>query len=460
MHTLRTFWSRLRRLRFVELQLLLTALLFFVSGYVLTAAARPGTAFTRTPEGLAGLLWPSSLPLLMFVAISFILSWRLPRADQLLLPQVAVLSGLGLLLMARFQPSFDAQGLTELYGKVADKQTIFVTIGVGLLLFMALAPLDRLFIRFQRMSLMDWLKNHRWVWVALSLVLVGITFVFGEGPEGQDQRLWIDLGVFQFQPSELLKLALVIFLASYLDQHREVVAGGYRIGRIVLPPLPYLVPMVGMWGLTMAFIFIQKDLGSALLLFGIFLAMLYVATGKGWYALVGMGAFGLGAYGLYKVIPRVAERAALWLDPWQEAGYQLVQALYALSAGGIFGAGLGQGSPTVVPAIHTDFIFAAVGEELGIAGAIGVLLVYIILVYRGFHIALSLNSKFRGFEQLFAVGLTSIIAIQAFIIIAGVLGVIPLTGITLPFLSYGGSSILINFLIIGLLLRISAGRAQ
>ncbi len=449
----------LRRARFIELQLLITALLFFASGYVLTAAARPGAGFTRTPAGLASLSWPSSLPLVMFVAISIILSWRLPKADQVLLPVVAVLAGLGLLLMARFQPSFDAQGLTDDYGKVADKQTIFVTLGVGLLLFMALAPLDRLFIRFQRMSLMDWLKNHRWVWMAVGLLMVAITFVFGKGPPGQDQKLWIDFKVFQFQPSELLKLSLVIFMASYLDEHREVVAAGYRLGRITLPPLPYLVPMIGMWGLTMVFIIVQKDLGSALLLFGIFLAMLYVATGKGWYALVGLGAFSLGAYGLYKVIPRVGARVGIWLNPWVESGYQIVQGQYALSAGGIFGSGLGQGSPTVVPAVHTDFIFSAIGEEMGLAGAMGVLLLYLLLMYRGYHIAVSLNSRFRGFEQLFAVGLTSIIVFQAFIIIGGVLRVIPLTGVTLPFLSYGGSSILINFLIIGLLLRISAGRS-
>ena len=453
-----------RRVRFVELQLLLIGLLLFASGYLLTTATRPGSEFTRTPQGLVALLWPSSLPILLFVVISFILSWRAPRADQLLLPLVAVLSGLGLLLMARLQASFEAQGLTEVYGLIAAKQTVFVTIGVALLLVMVLAPLDNIFIRLQRMSLMDWLKNHRWTWVVLGIVLVAVTFVFGEGPEGQDQKLWIDLGLFTFQPSELLKLALVIFLASYLDEHREVVAHGWRVGRrLVLPPLPYLIPMVGMWGLTMGIIVIQRDLGAALLLFGIFLAMLYVATGKGWYAVVGLLAFAGGAYGMYHVIGRVRDRVAVWLDPWSDAanaGYQIVQGEYALAAGGIFGTGLGQGSPAVVPAIHTDFVFTSIAEEMGIAGAIGVLLLYLLLMYRGYHIALSINSRFRGFEQLFAIGLTSILAIQTFIIVAGNLRVIPLTGITLPFISYGGSSVLINFLIIGLLLRISAGRAR
>ena len=454
--------ANLRRVRFVELQLLLTALLFFACGYLLTTATRPGSEFTRTAQGLASILWPSSLPILLFVAISGILSWRSPRADQLLLPLVAVLAGLGLLLMARLQASFDAQGLTDVYGNVAAKQSVFVTAGVALLLVMALAPLDRIFIRLQRMSLMDWLKNHRWTWVVFGVILIAITFVFGEGPEGQDQKLWINLGFFTFQPSELLKLALVIFLASYLDQHREVVAHGWRVGPLTLPPLPYLVPMIGMWGMTMGIIVIQRDLGAALLLFGIFLAMLYVATGKGWYAVVGLLAFAVGAYGMYQVIGRVQERVSIWLNPWAVAmgtGYQPVQGQYALSAGGVFGTGLGQGSPAVVPAIHTDFVFTAIAEELGLAGAIGVLLLYVLLMYRGYHIALRLNSRFRGFEQLFAIGLTSILAIQTFIIVAGNLRVIPLTGITLPFISYGGSSVLVNFLIIGLLLRISAGRS-
>lgn len=452
--------TQLRRLRFVELQLLITALLFFGSGYLLTTATRPGSEFTRTAQGLLALLWPSSLPILLFVLISLILSWRAPRADQVLLPLVAVLSGLGLLVIARLQASFDAQGLTDYYGAVAAKQTVFVTAGVALLLVMVLAPLDRIFIRLQHMSLMDWLKNHRWTWVVIGVLLVGITFVFGQGPEGQDQKLWINFGLFTFQPSELLKLALVIFLASYLDEYREVVAHGWRVGPLTLPPLPYLLPMVGMWGLTMGIIVIQRDLGAALLLFGVFLAMLYVATGKGWYALVGLLAFAVGAYGMYQVIGRVQDRVAIWLDPWANGtGYQIVQSQYALAAGGVFGSGLGQGSPAVVPAIHTDFVFTAIAEELGLAGAIGVLLLYLLLMYRGYHIALRLTSRFRGFEQLLAIGLTSIIAIQTFIIVGGNLRVIPLTGVTLPFISYGGSSVLINFLIIGLLLRISAGRS-
>lgn len=450
--------DKLRRIRFIELQLLLTALLFFASGYLLTSLRFVGAEFDRSAGGLLSLLWPSSLPIVLFVVVSFILAWRLPRADQLILPPVAVLSGLGLLLNARLEPSFDALFGENYYGQVASKQSLFVLAGVILLLIMALAPLDRMFIRLQRMSFMDWLKNHRWIWIIFGLALVAITLVAGEGPAGQDQRLWINLGPFNLQPSELLKVILVIFLASYLDEHREVMNElPFRVGRLNLPPLPYLLPMVAMWGLSMGIIIIQRDLGAALLLFVLFLSMLYVATNKGWYVFTGLLAFAAGAYGMYRAIPRVGERVALWLNPWAlESGYQPVQAQYAISAGGIFGSGLGQGFPFFVPAAHTDYAFTSIAEELGLAGAIGVLILYLLLMYRGFHVALSINGRFRGFEQLLAIGLTSIWAIQAFIIVGGNLQVIPLTGITLPFISYGGSSVLINFLMVGLLLRISA----
>jgi cell division protein FtsW (lipid II flippase) len=208
----------------------------------------------------------------------------------------------------------------------------------------------------------------------------------------------------------------------------------------------------------MGLIIFQRDLGAALLLFGVFLAMLFVATNNGWYVVAGLSAFALGSYLLYNVVSIVQLRVSIWLDPWataQSTGYQIVQAIYALAAGGIFGTGLGRGFPTVVPAAHTDFIFTSIGEELGLAGTLGVLIAYILLIFRGYSIALSVSGRFRGFEQLLAIGLTTILALQTFIIIGGNLRLIPLTGITLPFVSYGGSSILMNFLIVGLLLRIS-----
>jgi cell division protein FtsW (lipid II flippase) len=217
--------------------------------------------------------------------------------------------------------------------------------------------------------------------------------------------------------------------------------------------------LLGMWGMAMALIIFQRDLGAALLLFGVFLTMLYVATSNSLYVIAGMTAFGGGSFVLYKLFEIVKTRVSIWLDPWetaQSSGYQIIQAIYALASGGVFGSGLGRGTPTVIPAVHTDYIFSALGEELGLAGSLGILIGYILLVFRGFHIAINVPGRFRGFEQLMAVGLTSILALQSFIIIGGNLRLIPLTGITLPFISYGGSSVLMNFVIVGLLLRISA----
>jgi cell division protein FtsW (lipid II flippase) len=218
-----------------------------------------------------------------------------------------------------------------------------------------------------------------------------------------------------------------------------------------------------MWGIAMATIVFQRDLGAALLLFGVFLAMLYLATGNVWYVVSGLVAFTVGALVLYQFLPVVRLRVAVWLDPWataQGTGYQIVQATYALASGGIFGTGLGRGIPAIVPAIHTDFAFTAIGEELGLAGTLGILIAYLMLIFRGYHIALNVAGRFRGFEQLLAAGLTTILAVQTLVIIGGNLRLIPLTGITLPFISYGGSSVIVNFLIIGLLLRISAGKTS
>ncbi len=457
--------QRLRRFRGTEFRLLLTALLFFAAGYLQVVFVTSRQEVVPDLAGVLGILWPSTLPLLLFLGVSLGLSWRTTGADQVLLPLVALLAGFGLLLNARLEPSLNNilcelqdGSLVPCYGDVATKQTLWVTFGVIVLALMIFVPWDRLFIRYQRMSLMDWLDHYPYVWLTLGLGLMLATFVFGTDPNDSGVRVWFDLGFFLFQPSELLKIILVIFMAAYLDRPREVVAAGYQLGPLTLPPLPYLVPLMGMWGIAMGVIIFQRDLGAALLLFGVFLAMLYVATGRGLYVLSGLSAFGIGAFVLYQIVAIVKLRVAVWLDPWataQGTGYQIVQAIYALASGGIFGAGLGRGVPAVVPAIHTDFAFTAIGEELGLAGTLAVLVAYLLLIFRGYHIALAVPGRFRGFEQLLAVGLTTILAVQTLVIIGGNLRLIPLTGITMPFISYGGSSVLINFLIIGLLMRIS-----
>lgn len=453
-------WIRdVRQFRGTEFRLLLLALAFFAAGYLLVVLVIDQRVLVPSWSEVFDILWPSTLPLLLFLFISIGLSLRRSRADQLLLPLVALLTGLSLMLNARLEPD-----LVAVYGPIFDnvdgKQSLWVTIGVTILAIMLFVPWDRLFIRWQGSSFLDWLDHHRYTWLSLGLLLTLATFFFGVDPNNSGVRVWFNFGLFLFQPSELLKIILVIFLASYLEEHREVVAGDYRIGPFTLPPLPYLLPLVGMWGIAMATIVFQRDLGAALLLFGVFLAMLYAATGQIWYVISGLSAFAIGALVLYQIVPVVKLRVSVWLDPWataQGTGYQIIQAMYAMASGGVFGAGLGNGVPFIVPAIHTDFAFTAIGEELGLAGTLGVLVAYLLLIFRGFHIAIAVPGRFRGFEQLLAVGLTTIIAVQTLVIIGGNLQLIPLTGITLPFISYGGSSIVINFLIIGLLMRISAG---
>jgi cell division protein FtsW (lipid II flippase) len=463
--------QRLRRFRGTEFQLLFTVLLFFAAGYILVVFATRQRDFIPTVPGVLTILWPSTLPLLLFIGVSLGLSWRMTSADQVLLPLVALLSGMGLLLTTRLEPSLNAL-YGDIYEGVATRQSLWVTLGVIILAIMIFVPWDRLFIRYQNSSLMDWIDHHRYVWLTLGLLLVLATFLFGTDPNNSGVKVWFNFGLFMFQPSELLKILLVIFMASYLEEYREVVSHGYRLGPITLPPLPYLVPIMGMWGIAMGAIVFQRDLGAALLLFGVFLAMLYVATGRGWYVIAGLAAFAIGATLLYRIanainldffVSVVSLRFSVWLDPWataQGTGYQIVQAGYAMASGGVFGSGLGRGIPAIVPAIHTDFAFTAIGEELGLSGTLAMLIAYALLIFRGYHIALAIPGRFRGFEQLLAVGLTTILAVQTLIIIGGNIRLIPLTGITMPFISYGGSSILINFLIIGLIMRISAGSQQ
>lgn len=468
--------QRMRQLRGVELQLLLTVLLFFAAGYLEVVFATRQREFIPSVPGVLSILWPSSLPLLLFITLSLGLGWRMTKSDQILLPLVSLLAGMGLMLVTRLEPSFDVLYLGSegepIYADIAYKQTIWVSLGVVILAIMLFVPWDGLFIRFQRSSFMDWLDHHRYVWLFLGLGMIAATFVFGTDPNQSGVKGWFNFGLFMFQPSELLKIILVIFMASYLNEHREVVMAGYRLGPVSLPPLPYLLPVVIMWGIAMATIVFQRDLGAAFLLFGVFLAMFYVATGQRIYVVAGLTAFAFGSFVLFnfghifhldRLVDVVRVRVEIWLDPWAHAqglGYQLIQGAYAMAAGGIFGTGLGRGMPATVPVSHTDMAFVAIGEEMGLAVALAVLIAYILLIFRGYHIAVNIPGRFRGFEQLLATGLTTILAVQTIVIIGGSIRLIPLTGITLPFISYGGSSILANFLIIGLLMRISAANRE
>jgi cell division protein FtsW (lipid II flippase) len=431
LHTLR---SRIGA-RTLELELLITTCLLLAAGLG-TLILAAGGQVRWMDLAIAGAF------IALFIGINLALALRGWGEDQLLLPLAALLAGIGLVMIRRLEPDLVAR-YDAIYAGVALKQVVWVLGGALVLAAVSFVP--------WRLS---WLKHYRYSWLLLGLLLVAIAAVFGVERNGA--RLWLNLGAFQFQPVELLKILLVVYLATYLDERRHLIGASYYLKGLRLPPLPYLAPIGLMWGLTIGLIIVQKDLGAALLFFTIFLAMLYALTGRASYAVVGLLAFALGAAALYPLFGHVRARGDAWRDPWADplgTGYQMVQALYALASGGWAGAGLGNGDPTMVPESHTDFMFTSIGEELGFVGALALLLCYALFALRGYQIALRARD---GFQQLLAVGLTTAIVAQALIITGGTTNLIPLTGITLPFVSYGGSSTLINFAMVGMLLRISA----
>lgn len=413
-------------------------LLLLAAGIALTAMA-PVALEASGSVAPAALAAPLTL-IIVFGLIHLSLVLRGKTVDPVILPILLVLMGLSLALVQRLAPELDPGALS-----FSQRQWMWVLVGAALLAITVHTSFE-----------LRLLRRYRYTWLLVGLALVALTLVAGRSTAAGGPRLWLGLGPFTFQPSELLKLLLVIFLAGYLEDKQELLAqSATRLGRLRLPPLPYLAPLAVMLGLSLLLLAVQGDLGAALLLFAIALGMLYLASSRLDYILIGLALFAGGAVALYRYLGIVQTRVAIWLDPWsraQEAGYQVVQSLMALAAGGVIGSGIGLGNATAIPAVHTDFVYAAVAEELGLAGATGLLMLYALLVVRGFRIAILAGSPFA---QLLAAGLAFSIAIQAFIIIAGVVKLIPLTGITLPFLSYGGSSMLVSAISAGLLLRVS-----
>jgi peptidoglycan glycosyltransferase len=279
----------------------------------------------------------------------------------------------------------------------------------------------------------------------------------GIGTTKNGARLWLELGPFSFQPGELAKIALAIFFASYLIDRRELLEPGRLPGRHMAARARALGPLVGAWALSIVVMVAEKDLGSSALFFALFVSMLWVAAGGLLWPLVGFGMFAAGSVFAWASFAHVQERVRIWIDPWTKAssdGFQLVQASFAFAAGGVVGTGLARGTPQKIPAVSTDLIFAAIGEELGLVGAAAIIAAFALIVVIGLRIA---QRAERPFEQLLAVGLTTILGVQSCLIIGGVTRLVPLTGITLPFVSYGGSSVIANWILIALLLRISSG---
>ena len=304
------------------------------------------------------------------------------------------------------------------------------------------------------------LENYRYTFLFVGVVALLLPLLPGFGKTINGARLWVGVGPLNFQPGEAAKVLLVIFFAAYLVDKRELLASGTRrIGRMMLPRARYLGPLLLAWGFSILIMVMQKDLGSSLLFFAVFAAMLYVATERAAYLIMGLLMFVGGAAVAYRLFDHVQDRLSIWANPWPEAqdkGFQIVQSMFAFGTGGFAGTGLGLGSPQQIPNAPTDFVFSAIGEELGLLGTIAVLAAFLLFVGSGFRVAVQAD---RPFPKLFATGLTTIIGVQTFVIIGGVTRVIPLTGVTLPFISYGGSSLIANFVILALLLRISDDNA-
>ena len=379
------------------------------------------------------------------VAAHIVLRVALPQADPYLFPLVALLACFGLVMIYRIDEDL-----------AREQAQWFV---VGLVLFAATI----VFLRDYRV-----LERYRYVIAMTGLGLLVLPRLPGIGAQVNGAYLGVEVGPISFQPAELAKIAIVVFLASYLRDTRQVlVLGARRVLGVTLPPLKHFGPLLVVWGAAMLMLVFIRDLGSSLMFFGGFLAVLYVATNRLSFVTIGTAMFGLGSWFFASTVTHVKERIDIWLDPFDPSvvdreGYQIAQSLFAQADGGFFGQGFGQAllefpcdrtDPcTLLPAPHTDLIYAVIANELGLVGACGVILVFLLIAQRGFKIATLATDSF---SKLLATGLTAVLALQVFVIVGGVTRVIPLTGVTLPFVSYGGSSIVANFILLALLLMVS-----
>ena len=375
-----------------------------------------------------------------FVGAWLVVRWTARDADPVLLPVAAILGGLGIAMLYRIMVD---RGDPQIWVDQA------VWLFVGLAAFVA----TLLLIRDDRQ-----LDAYTYTIGLAGVILLLLPVVPGIGYEINGARLWARVGPLSFQPAEFGKILIVIFLASYLASKRELLASG--VGRLGMPRAKDLGPLVLAWGASLAVLFLERDMGASLLFFGVFVVMLWVASGRPGYLVVGAILFAAGAWIGFAVFSHVQARVDYWLhalDPSKVLGlgyFQLAQGWFAMASGGLVGTGLGQGSPTLIPYVGSDFIFAAFGEELGMIGAAGILLLFVVLIGRGLRIAME---RTDAFGKLLATGITTILALQTFAIVAGVTRLIPLTGVPLPLVSYGGSSRVATFVMLALLVRISAG---
>ncbi len=406
--------------------------LLLLVGLILFAGFFSATIALKGKPSYEHLFYPGSAYLIFLVSHMFIRRLT-PVADLIIFPTVAALTSLGLIMIYRLDTN------------LAFVQLIWLCVGSALMLLVLI------FLRKY-----ESLSSYKYSLGLVAIALLASTMLFGKEINGA--KLWLKIGPLSFQPSELSKILLVIFLAAFFAEKKELLSiSTHRLMGIPVPELKYFIPLLMMWGISVLLMIFQKDLGSSLLFFGIFICMVYVSTSRKFYVFAGLALFFLGAYLCYLGFSHVQVRVITWLNPFNQAtiekeSYQIAQSLFAFSSGKIAGTGLGFGYPTLIPAVSTDFIFSAVGEELGLFGSVFVVILYLVIVSRGIKIALAARDDFG---KCLASGLTSIIALQSFIIMGGVTRLIPLTGITLPFMSYGGSSLVSNYILTGLLMVIS-----
>ena len=412
-------------------------------GLVIMAAVITAAMYTLASLGknatIPPILVPFLVALLALIVVAHLANRVLARgADGTLLPLAALLNGIGYVIIAR------------LSDRLASLQTTWTFISiiayVATLLFVQRAP--------------D-LERYKWTFLAAGTALLMLPLVPGIGSTFGGARIWVSIGPINFQPGEFAKILLALFFAGYLAERRELIsASTWRLGPLHLPEPRHLFPILLAWGFSVVVMVAEQDLGSSLLFFTLFVVMIWVATERASYLVIGAALFAGAAYTAWRMFSHVQDRVTIWRNPWPQyegKGYQIIQAMFALANGGTGGTGLGLGSPNKIPEVKNDFIFAAIGEEMGLIGATAVLIAFLLIIGAGLRIAMRSE---RPFEKLLATGLTAIVGVQAFIIIGGVIRLVPLTGITLPFVSYGGSSLLANYVLLALLVRVSDSTAR
>lgn len=432
--TVATFARSRRR---AELSLGLLVVAVTVGGYILVALANG----PKLPPNVAVLLaWVFGLYLVAHLAVRRFA----PASDGTLLPLAAMLNGIGFVMIARLA------GAGRDYPQQARAQSVWVAIGIAVFVITLIVVRDvRVFERYRYIALL----------LGIMFMLLPLVPVIGQSRGGG--RLWVGIGPLSIEPSEIAKVLLVAFFAAYLADKRELLTQGrIRIGRWFVPSPRDLGPLVLAWGMSLVVLAYEQDIGTSLLFFGVFAAMLYMTTRRYAYLVGTLVLLVVGAFVAYKAFGHVRVRVENWTNPWPNArgsGIQPVQGWYALGSGGIAGTGLGLGQPWQVPLASTDYMFTSIGEELGLVGSIGVIALFMLFVGSAYRIAVD---TVRPFTKLFAAGIATIIGFQTFLIIGGVTRVIPLTGISLPFVSYGGSSLVANFALLAILLRISDESAR